>query len=163
MNSERGELVRSSDPPLVYSAHSTAGDLWRAPIRPLLQTIGCWCVENWDKNSPSSPHGRKTEFWEDVTEEHRTTQATSHALGHGLRWTLQRCHLHSCDLVRIEEKWPWVVSTSRSKVNCVRWAVLIKAWWKIDKLTCWTAWPKKGPEKVYFSYFFPVATLTGIF
>ena len=30
VNSERGELVRGSDPPLVYSAHSGAGDFWRA-------------------------------------------------------------------------------------------------------------------------------------
>ena len=37
VNSERGELVRGSDPPLVYSAHSTAGGLWRAPIRFLLK------------------------------------------------------------------------------------------------------------------------------
>ena len=35
---ERGKFGTSSDPPLVYSAHSTAGDLWRAPIRHLLQT-----------------------------------------------------------------------------------------------------------------------------
>ena len=27
VNSERGELVRGSNPPLVHSAHSTAGDL----------------------------------------------------------------------------------------------------------------------------------------
>ena len=38
VNSERGELVRCFDPPLVYSAHSTAGDFWRAPIRLLLKT-----------------------------------------------------------------------------------------------------------------------------
>ena len=38
INSERGELVRGSDPPLVHSTHSTAGDLWRAPIRLLLKT-----------------------------------------------------------------------------------------------------------------------------
>ena len=38
VNSERGELVRGTDPPLVYGAHSTAGDLWRAPIRLLLKT-----------------------------------------------------------------------------------------------------------------------------
>ena len=36
--SERGEFVGGSDPPLVHSAHSTAGDLWRAPIRLLLKT-----------------------------------------------------------------------------------------------------------------------------
>ena len=38
VNSERGELVRGSDPLLVYSAHSTAGDLLRAPIKLLLKT-----------------------------------------------------------------------------------------------------------------------------
>ena len=38
VNSELGELVRRSDPSLVYSAHSTAGDLWRAPITLLLKT-----------------------------------------------------------------------------------------------------------------------------
>ena len=46
VNSERGELVRGSDPPLVYSVHSTAGDLWRAPIRLLLkQTWRLVCRE----------------------------------------------------------------------------------------------------------------------
>ena len=38
VNSERGEIVRDADYPLVYSLHSTAGDLWRAPIRLLLKT-----------------------------------------------------------------------------------------------------------------------------
>ena len=54
VNPERGELVRGSDPPLVYSAHgelvkgsnpplmhsahSTTGDMWRAPIWLLLKT-----------------------------------------------------------------------------------------------------------------------------
>ena len=38
VDSERGELVRGSDPPLVYNAHSTAGDLWRGPIRLLVKT-----------------------------------------------------------------------------------------------------------------------------
>ena len=38
MNSKRGELVRGPDPPLVHRADSTAGDLWRAPIRLLLKT-----------------------------------------------------------------------------------------------------------------------------
>ena len=33
MKSERGELVRGSDPPLVYSAFTTVGDTWRAPTR----------------------------------------------------------------------------------------------------------------------------------
>ena len=38
VNSEGGEFVKGSEPSLVYSAHSTAGDLWRAPIRLLLKT-----------------------------------------------------------------------------------------------------------------------------
>ena len=38
VKSERRELVRSSDPPLVYSAHSTVGDEWWEPIRLLLKT-----------------------------------------------------------------------------------------------------------------------------
>ena len=47
VNYERGKLVRGSDPPLVYNAHSTAGDLWRAPIRLLLKTnFGGGGVEN---------------------------------------------------------------------------------------------------------------------
>ena len=39
VNSERGELVWGFDPALVYSAHFTAGDLWRAPIRLLKNTL----------------------------------------------------------------------------------------------------------------------------
>ena len=38
VNSECGELVRGSDFPLVYSAHSTAGNLLRAPIRLTFET-----------------------------------------------------------------------------------------------------------------------------
>ena len=38
VKSERGELVRGSDPLLVYSAHSSVGDVWRAPTRLLLKT-----------------------------------------------------------------------------------------------------------------------------
>ena len=126
-------------------------------------TFGGWFVESWDKNSLSFPNGRKAELWEDVTEDHRTIQSTSHALGHGSRWTLLRCHLHSCGLVRNEDEWPWVVSISKWRVNRVWWAVLIKAWWKIDKLTCWTAWPKERARKKYFSHFSPIATLPRIF
>ena len=37
VKSERGELVKSSGPPLVSSAHSTVGDVRRAPIRLLLK------------------------------------------------------------------------------------------------------------------------------
>ena len=38
VKSERDELVSGFDTPLVYSAHSTTGDVWRAPIRLLFKT-----------------------------------------------------------------------------------------------------------------------------
>ena len=38
VKSGRGKLARGSDPPLVYTDHSTVGDVWRAPIRLLLNT-----------------------------------------------------------------------------------------------------------------------------
>ena len=43
----RGELVRGSDPPLVYSACTAAGDVWRAPTRLLLIRLaaGVWKTE----------------------------------------------------------------------------------------------------------------------
>ena len=37
VKSERGALVWGYDPPLVRSAHSTAGDVWRVLIRLLLK------------------------------------------------------------------------------------------------------------------------------
>ena len=36
MKSERGALVRSSDPPSGHNVHKTTGDTWRAPGRRLL-------------------------------------------------------------------------------------------------------------------------------
>ena len=45
---KRGELVRGSDSPFVYSAHTTAGDVWRAPTRLLLKkklAAGAWKTE----------------------------------------------------------------------------------------------------------------------
>ena len=37
MNSERGALIRGSDPPSGHSVHNTAGDAWRALARRLIQ------------------------------------------------------------------------------------------------------------------------------
>ena len=39
MKSERGALVRGSDPPFGHSVHDTAGDRWRATARRLIQTL----------------------------------------------------------------------------------------------------------------------------
>ena len=38
MQSERGTLVRGSDPLSGHNVHKTAGDTWRAPARRLIQT-----------------------------------------------------------------------------------------------------------------------------
>ena len=38
MKSERGALVRGSDPPSGHSVHNTTGDTWRARARRLIQT-----------------------------------------------------------------------------------------------------------------------------
>ena len=38
MKSDRGALVRGSDPPSGHSVHKTTGDTWRAPARRLIQT-----------------------------------------------------------------------------------------------------------------------------
>ena len=39
MKSERGALVRGSDPPSGHSVHTTTGVMWRAPARCLIQNI----------------------------------------------------------------------------------------------------------------------------
>ena len=64
VNSERGELGRGSDPPLVYSsAHSTAGDLWRAPIRLLLKKQLAAGVSKTETNTlVRLPSGKKQKF-----------------------------------------------------------------------------------------------------
>ena len=37
MKSERGALVRGSDPPSDHTVHKTTGDMWRAPARRLIR------------------------------------------------------------------------------------------------------------------------------
>ena len=63
MKSERSELVRGSDPPLVYSAHPAARDGWRAPTGLLLLihlAAGVWKTETNSLDRP--PTGIKTIF-----------------------------------------------------------------------------------------------------
>ena len=56
MKSERGALVRGSDPPSGHSVHKTAGDTWRAPARHSdTNAFGRCCVENRRKNVEPSP------------------------------------------------------------------------------------------------------------
>ena len=63
MNSERGELVGGSDSPLVYNAHSTADDLWRALIRLLLKThLAAGVYKTVTKSLYRLPTGKKQNF-----------------------------------------------------------------------------------------------------
>ena len=60
VKSERGELVSGSEPSLVYSAHTTAGVVWRAPTRLLLKlhlAAGVWKTEA--KTPDRLPTGKK--------------------------------------------------------------------------------------------------------
>ena len=48
MKSERGEIVRGSDPPVVFSAQTAAGSVWRASTKLLLEAhlaTGVWKTE----------------------------------------------------------------------------------------------------------------------
>ena len=49
VKAERGELVRVSDPPLVYSAHTTGGDVTGADQASVKKTFGGWCADNRDE------------------------------------------------------------------------------------------------------------------
>ena len=52
MESEREEFVMGPAPPLVHSAHTAAGNAYRAPPQAAVYTaFVSWCVENRDKNS----------------------------------------------------------------------------------------------------------------
>ena len=68
INSERGALVRGSDPPSGHSVHNTAGNTWRAPARRLLQKIYVHgCVENSRPKISIPPRWQKIELvsgWE---------------------------------------------------------------------------------------------------
>ena len=60
MKSERGALVRGSDPPSGHSVHKTTGDKWRAPAWRLIQThLGAALYQTGDKNSRSLSDGKK--------------------------------------------------------------------------------------------------------
>ena len=83
MKSERGALVKGSDPPSGHSVDKTTGDRWRAPARRLIQThLGAAVQKTGNKNSRSLSDG-KTCLFSDLGEERRTPRATSRPLDHG--------------------------------------------------------------------------------
>ena len=83
MKSERGALVRGSDPPFGQSVYNTAGDTWRAPARRLIQTH--WelmCRKQTTKILDASPMA-KVDIFSCLGEERTTSHATSRPLDHG--------------------------------------------------------------------------------
>ena len=62
MKSERGALVRGSDPPSGHSGHKTAGDTWRAPTRRLTQAL--LCGKQATKSLDPSPMAKNRPFFQ---------------------------------------------------------------------------------------------------
>ena len=82
MNSERGALVRGSDPPSGHSVHNTAGDTWTAPARRLIQKYLFTGVENRRQRISIPPRWQKRYIFSRLGEERRTPGATSRLLDH---------------------------------------------------------------------------------
>ena len=84
MKSERGALVKGSDPPSGHSVHKTTGDTWRAPARRLIHThLGAAVKENRRQKFPIPLRWQKIGLFSGLGEERRTPRATSRPLDHG--------------------------------------------------------------------------------
>ena len=60
MNSERGALVRGSDPPWGHRVHTMAGDMWRALARGMInKQLAAGVHKTDDKISRSVSNGKK--------------------------------------------------------------------------------------------------------
>ena len=115
MKSERGALVRGSDPPSGHSVHKTTGDRWRAPDWRLIQThLGAAVYQTGDKNSRSLSDGKNRPF----------SRFERRALDAAGNFSPPRPRIHLiCSrpsstftgLARHEAGWPWVAPMSRSK------------------------------------------------
>ena len=95
MKSERGALVRGSDPPSGHSVHKTAGDTWRAPARRLILTIWALLFGKQVTKKMIPFRWQKIDRFSGLGEECRTPRATSRPLDHGSTWYLRGRHLHS--------------------------------------------------------------------
>ena len=84
MKSERGALVRDSDPPSGHSVRKTTGDRWRAPARRLTQTpFGRCCVENRRQKLSIPLRWHKIGLFSALGEERRTPRAPYPPVDHG--------------------------------------------------------------------------------
>ena len=64
VKSERGGLVRGSDPPSGHSVHKTTGDTWRAPAMRLIQThLGADVEKQAPKFLDPSPMAKSRPFF----------------------------------------------------------------------------------------------------
>ena len=115
MKSERGALVRGSDPPSGYSVHKTTGDRWRAPARRLIQHIwALLCRKQATKIVDLSPMAKHRPFF-------RFGRRALDAVGN---FSPPRPRIHLIPsrpsstftgLARHEPGLPWFASMSRSK------------------------------------------------
>ena len=122
MKSERGALVRGSDPPSGHSVHKTTGDRWWVPARCLIQThLGAAVYQQATKVLDVSLIAKNSLF-SSLGEERRTRRATSRPLHHGSTWYLRGLYLYSMalpDTNRVDRGFPWC----RDRRPIVAWAV----------------------------------------
>ena len=85
MKSERGELVRGSDPPSGHSVHKTTGNIYvtGAGQTSDINTFGRSCVENRRQKFSIPLRWQKIDLFSGLGEERRTPRATSRPLDHG--------------------------------------------------------------------------------
>ena len=83
MNSERGALVRGSDPPSGYSVLKTIGDRWWASARRLIQHIWALLCRKQATNILELSPMAKIGLFSGVGEERWTPRATPGPLDHG--------------------------------------------------------------------------------
>ena len=110
MKSERGALVRGSDPPSGHSPHETAGDTWRAPAKRIIQThVGAAVSKTGDKKKSIPLQLQKKTFsqvW--ATGNFSPPRSQIHLI-------VSRPQSTFPGLARHEPGWPWVDSMSRSR------------------------------------------------
>ena len=169
VNSERGALVRGSDPPSGYSVHKTTGDTWWVPARRLTKIWGRWCVENERQRISTPLRWRKIYFeyiFSCLAEERRTSRAAPRILGHGSTWYLRGRHLHSLalpDTERVGRGFMLLIIMSRSNVyrrmNCFWSACRQFSTWK-HKFRCGRV--NKYMLKTCFSPRFPVFRIVAL-
>ena len=98
MKSERGALVRGSNPPQGHSVHTMVGDMWRTPARRLIKNM--WslvCRKQTTKIRDPSPIAKHRQF-SGLGEERRTRLTTSRPLDNGSTLHLRDRHLQSLAL-----------------------------------------------------------------